>query len=857
MAKNLVIVESPAKAKTINKILGADYMVRASMGHVRDLPEKGLGVDIENGFKPKYVTIKSREKVLRELKEAAEKAQRVFLAPDPDREGEAIAWHLMHALKSKVPEDRFCRVTYNEITASAIRKAFSEPGRIDQHKVDSQQARRILDRLVGYIVSPLLWRRIRGAMSAGRVQSVALRLVCEREREIEQFKPEEFWLVGARVRKEVEPRTPFEIRLVKINGEKTNVNTGGEAARLREDVEGRKLVVSDVSEREVSKRPWPPFITSTLQQSASSVLGFAPAYTMKLAQKLYEGVDLGEGQGPVGLITYMRTDSVHVSSEAQSACRDLIREQFGADFLPDKAPVYRSKESAQEAHEAIRPTDVRRRPEDVESALNPDELKLYRLIWNRFVASQMAPARWRRRTVDIEALPDERRKTAYLFRVSASDLLFPGYMRVTGAEEARSKRSENGEEDEAAEAEALPPLEKGEPLEWLEWLQEQKFTQPPPRYTEAALIKALEEDGVGRPSTYAQILSTLLARKYVTKEKRALKPTDMGRQVNDFLVRHLGRLFDVKFTAGMEEKLDRIESGAVDWAVMLREFYEELAAWVEQAKGPPADPDKVRQLLDLLARVKEWDPPRKKGKRTYSDEKFAASIRDQLAEGKPISGAQWEALQRLAARYSEQVPEIRAQADALGLKEALESAAQAAEPPSEATLRKLELLEKVEFHEPRQVGRRTFDDRAFVESLRKQVQSGRRLSEKQIHHLDRILVRYAGQVPGFAEMAGDLKMETPVQAKDEESGPLLALLENVKDWKPAVQRGKRLWDDRKFYDSLLQQYRRQKRLSPRQVAALKKLAARYAAQIPNYEAAAEQYGLRQRSASTHPETKSS
>ncbi len=837
MAQNLVIVESPAKAKTINKILGGNYAVRASMGHVRDLPEKGLGVDIQSDFKPKYVALKSREKVLRELKEFAAKAERIYLAPDPDREGEAIAWHLMQILKAKAPEERFCRVTYNEITAPAIRKAFSEPGQIDLRKVDSQQARRVLDRLVGYIISPLLWRRIRGARSAGRVQSVALRLVCEREREIANFKPEEYWLVGARVRKEAEPRTPFEIRLVKINGEKAHVASGQAAERIRADLEGRRLVVADVSEREVSKRPWPPFITSTLQQAASSVLGFAPAYTMKLAQKLYEGVDFGGEQGAVGLITYMRTDSVHVAREAQTACRDLIREQFGAEFVPDTPPVYRSKQSAQEAHEAIRPTDVRRRPEDVEKALNADELKLYRLIWNRFVASQMAPARWRQRSVDVEALPDEQRKTPYLFRVSASDLLFPGYMRVTGAEEAR-KRSEAEEEGEEAQAEALPPLEKGEPLEWLEWLQEQKFTQPPPRYTEASLVKALEEDGVGRPSTYAQILSTLLARKYVLKEKRALKPTDMGLRVNDFLAEHLGALFDVGFTASMEEKLDEIENGRVDWVSMLRDFYRDLCAWIEKAKGPPADIEKVRRLLALLEKVQNWDPPRKSGKRLYDDAKFVASVREQCEQGREISDTQMEALRRIAARYADRVPEIREQADALGLGAELEKAAQAAQPPCEATLRKLELLEKVDFHEPRKIGRRTFDDRAFVESLRKQVQSGRRLSDKQIHHLDRILKRYGGQIEGFTGMAEELKIE------DVESGPLLELLEHVKEWKPPVTRGKKEWDDRKFYESLAQQYRRQKRLSPRQVAALKKMVWRYAGQIPDFEQAAERYGLK-------------
>lgn len=850
MTKNLVIVESPAKARTINKILGPSYAVRASMGHVRDLPEKGMGVDIANGFKPKYVTIKSREKILRELKKEAEQADAIYLAPDPDREGEAIAWHLKTVLSNRLPEDRFYRVTYNEITEDAIRKAFREPGRIDERKVYSQQARRVLDRLVGYIVSPLLWRRIRGAMSAGRVQSVALRLVCEREQEIEQFKAEEYWIVGVRVRKETEPRTPFDLRLIKINGEKFQLHTSEEADRVRQDLEGRRLVVRDITERQVTKRPPPPFITSTLQQSASSALGFAPAYTMKIAQKLYEGVDLGGAYGPVGLITYMRTDSVNVSKQAQAACRELIAGVWGKAFVPEKPPIYRSRESAQEAHEAIRPTDVRRRPEDLESVLSSDELKLYRLIWNRFVASQMAPARLRQTWVDVEALPDGARTTSYLFRASASEIVFPGYMRVMGTEELRKRSEGNGKDVEEEEAESLPPLQAGEPLEWLEWLQQQKFTQPPPRYTEAALIKALEENGVGRPSTYAQILSTLVARKYVIKEKRALKPTEMGVRVNEFLVEHLNELFDVKFTAGMEAKLDEIEKGAVDWVSMLTEFYRDLEQSVAKAKGPPVDSHKVMRLLELLAKVREWAPAQKRGKRTYSDQKFFDSIGQQWKSRKSISAAQWEALQRMAARYADQVPEIRAEAEQLGLQEALENADRAAQPPCEATLRKLELLEKIEFDEPRKVGRRVFDDKAFVESLRKQVQFGKRLSDKQIHHLDRILMRYAGQIQGFENVAQKLELPAP-HAEDTESGALLEMLDRVKEWKAPTQRGKKEWNDRKFYESLAQQYRKQKRLSPRQIAALKKLVARYASQISGIEAVAEQYGIPLRHSHEH------
>ena len=832
--KNLVIVESPAKAKTINKILGSEYVVKASMGHVRDLPEKELGIDVEKGFKPKYVTIKTREKVLHELKAAAEGVDRVYLAPDPDREGEAIAWHLQAVLRKSVPEDKFFRVSYNEITAPAIRKAFSEPGRIDEKRVDSQQARRVLDRIVGYKVSPLLWRRIRGAASAGRVQSVALRLVCEREREILNFKPEEFWLLGAKVRKQVDPLDPFEIKLARINGEKAEIKAAEQAHAIKADLDGRALRVSDIIPREISKRAMPPYITSSLQQAGSSVFGFAPAYTMKLAQKLYEGEDFGEG--PVGLITYMRTDSFSVSRDAQESCREFVHRTYGPEYLPEKPNFYKSRSSAQEAHEAIRPTDVNRTPDQLTSVLDPDELKLYSLIWKRFVASQMAPARIAQRTVEVEAVPPAGKTSTYLFRATASEVIFPGYMKATGVEE--KKKDENGDE-----IDRLPPLSKGEGLDCLQWLEEQKFTSPPPRFTEASLVKALEENGVGRPSTYASIISTLLARRYVEKEKRALKPTDMGLKVCDFLVEHLGQLFDVKFTAGMEEQLDEIETGAVQWGVMMEKFYQEFLTWLEKAKGPQADPAAVQKLLDMAKGVQTWEPATKRGKRTYSDQAFTESIQKQLGEGKGISERQVGALKKLICRYREQLPTLEAVAGELALTEELEAAKRPPEPPRQDVLKKLELLKKVQFKEPRTVGKKVYDDSVFANSLRTQFESGRSLSPNQVHYLDRMVMKYSDQIPDFESMKDELGLHEAAAAEDKESGPLLELLKEVKTWKPPTKRGRREWDDQKFYESLSRQYGQRKSLSPKQVASLKKMLRRYAEQIPNYEQVAAQYGI--------------
>ena len=845
---SLVIVESPAKAKTINKILGKDFVVKASMGHVRDLPERDLGVDVENGFKPKYVTIKTREKVLKELKEIAATADTIYLAPDPDREGEAIAWHLMAALKTKNDPRRYLRVTYNEITAPAIRKAFQEPREINQSKVDAQQARRVLDRIVGYQVSPLLWRRFRGATSAGRVQSVALRLVCEREREILGFKPEEYWLLGAKVRKFVDPRDIFEIRLAKINGEKADVKSAEQAHAVRADVEGRPMRVSAIIRREINRRAPPSFITSTLQQSASSRLGYAPKRTMQIAQRLYEGEDFGEG--PVGLITYMRTDSVALSPVAVQAAREFIHRTFGPEYIPDTPNFYKSKASAQEAHEAIRPTDVNRTPDALASRLQPDELKLYRLIWERFVACQMAGAKIAQRTAEFETLPAGGRTTPYLFRATASDILFPGYMKVSGIEEKKEEKVAEDAEEEVP----LPELKEGEEVEPVDWLEARKETQPPPRYTEASLVKALEENGVGRPSTYAATISVIVDRSYVEKDKRALKPTAMGLTVNDFLVKYLPSLFDIKFTARLEGLLDEVEEGKVEWHQMLADFHKPFLEWVAAAKGPPADVNAVRGFLDAFGQVKEWAPGTKRGRRTFSDESFVQSVREQLDGGeKAISERQLDALVKLAARYKNQIPDVAEVASRHGQAEALQGHDMAQQPATPEMRRKLELLGAVTFGEPRTIGKRVFDDRKFFESLRDQVTGGRGLTVNQAGYLDKLVFKYADQIPDFEAQARELQLDRPVADGDPNAGPLLELMRGITTWKPPVQRGKMTWDDKAFFDSLDRQFRIKKVLTIRQSAALKKMVRRYADQVPGYDEKIETMGLLPRKAARRGE----
>lgn len=570
----LVIVESPAKARTVSNYLGRGYTVKASVGHVRDLYKSKLSVDLEEDFRPIYTVPNDKKKLVKELTEAAQRAAEVYLATDPDREGEAIAWHVCET--AGTDPARTHRVVFHEITKNAVADAFAHARAIDMDLVNAQQTRRILDRLVGYQVSPLLWRNVRRGLSAGRVQTVALRLIVEREREIQAFIPEEYWSILAELAKRETESRSFKARLVRIRGEEFRLVTGADAQAVVADLEQATWTISKVLRGERKRRPAAPFTTSTLQQEASRSLGYNANRTMRVAQDLYEGINLGE-EGATGLITYMRTDSTNISSEAQAEARAFIIETYGEAYLPESTPVYKTRtRSAQEAHEAIRPTSVMRTPEAVRTYLDGDQFKLYKLIWQRFVASQMANAIYDTLTVEVEAGPATGPKP-YLFRATGSSVRFSGFLAVY--EETRSE-DDTSEDDLGIN---IPPLTVGELLDLLRLLPEQHFTEPPPRYTEATLVKALEENGIGRPSTYAAIISTILDRGYVEREAKRLHPTQLGFVVNDMLVAHFDRVFEVGFTARMEEVLDRIANGDEDWIKVLHDFYGPFSKLVEDA----------------------------------------------------------------------------------------------------------------------------------------------------------------------------------------------------------------------------------------------------------------------------------
>ena len=584
----LVIVESPAKARTVGRFLGRDYVVRASVGHVRDLLRSSMSVDIENDFAPRYRVPNEKRKVVKELQQEVKKAGEVYLATDPDREGEAIAWHVMEA--AKVGRDQVRRVVFHEITKDAIEEAFSSPGKINMDLVDAQQARRVLDRLVGYSLSPLLWRKVRGRLSAGRVQSVAVRMVVERDREIENFVPQEYWSIEAELAKREERRPPrtFIAKLHRIRGKEVDLKDEAATQAVVDELERSTYTVSSVKEGQRRRRPSAPFITSTLQQDASRRLRFAPRRTMRVAQQLYEGIDLG-GNGAVGLITYMRTDSTNVAQQAQLEAREYILQRHGEAFLPPKPPTYRTRaKSAQEAHEAIRPTSVFREPDALKEHLTRDQHRLYKLIWQRFVASQMESAVYDTITVDVVAEPDggddastprPQRKDqppSYLLRASGSTLRFPGFLVVY--EEAKD---EDAEEERTQQ---IPPLSVDELLDLVRLIPQQHFTQPPPHYTEATLVRALEEYGIGRPSTYAPILATIQQRGYVQRDGRRLLATETGSLVNDMLVENFPAVLDYGFTARMEEQLDDIAAGQLEWVPVVRDFYGPFKERLDEAE---------------------------------------------------------------------------------------------------------------------------------------------------------------------------------------------------------------------------------------------------------------------------------
>ena len=821
MGKKLLIVESPAKAKTIGKYLGSDFLVKSSVGHIRDLPKENGAIKIvEDGvdrwkFIPSYVISEGKEKVVAELKGALKSSSEIYLASDPDREGEAIAWHLKEVLGPAAGEKPFRRVTYNEITKSAVLKAVAEPRDIDMPLVDAQQARRILDRIVGYKVSPLLWKNINCAnnrsLSAGRVQSVALRLLVERQREIDAFKPETYFLLGVEARKPGEEKV-FAARLTRFDGAKPDVRDREEANRILMDLADSALVVKDLKSQPKVRHALPPFTTSTLQQAASSVLGFSPGRTMKLAQSLYEQ----------GRITYMRTDSVNVSDLARAAAKDYIVANFGPEYYPEKPNLFKSKADAQGAHEAIRPTDVALVPKG--APLEAQELKLYDLIWRRFVASQMADAKTTVKTISIAAQKPGLAH-AYLFTASATLIDFEGFLKVMKL--SLKKKKADGEDDEDSDEVAyLPDVKVGDVLEAVRWLSDEKQTKGPAHYSEASLIKALEENGVGRPSTYAATIETLKAREYAKSEKKKLIPLERGILVCDWLVKKLDDLFSVGYTAKMEAELDKVEEHGEPMDQMLSEFYAKFRKEVADCVEPPPDGAKFDFVFGLLSQVREWKPAKKVGKRVYDDKAFVESVRRQAAEGaRPLSARQLEFLVKMAVQYADQIPDCETR-----LKEAgLGAGAAAAQKADSGLVRYcFEVMDRI--------GGMMVNP--FYKSIREQFERGRGLSMRQFGILAKAVGENAGSLPDCEAVREKLAEFVVGGFEDRESDPaipgLLGIFEEVTEWRPPAKRGKKTYDDKEFVHSLADQYARRHSLSARQVAALKRIIAAYKDRIPNY-----------------------
>lgn len=830
MGKKLLIVESPAKAKTISKYLGSDFIVKSSVGHIRDLPKENSAIKIEPEgenhwvFTPTYEVSEGKEKVVSELKTAVKGAAEIYLASDPDREGEAIAWHLREVLSPVAEGKPFHRVTYNEITKSAVLKAVAEPREIDLPRVDAQQARRILDRLVGYKVSHLLWKNIACAnnrtLSAGRVQSVALRLLVERQREIDAFKPETYYLMG------VEAATrpageKFIARLARFNGEKPDIRDRALAERILLDLAGAELEVKDIRAQPKVRHPLPPFTTSTLQQAASSVLGLSPGKTMKLAQMLYEQ----------GRITYMRTDSVNVSDQARDAAKAFITSNYGEKFYPEKPNVYRSKASAQEAHEAIRPTDITLRAEDTD--LETSALKLYDLIWRRFLASQMSDAQTTVRTVSLIA-----RKGGlvhnYLFTASTTDIDFEGFLKVMRLS-LKKKKADDEDAEDTDEVTKLPVLQVGEALDAVRWLSDEKQTKGPSHYSEASLIKALEENGVGRPSTYAATIETLKAREYAKTDKRKLVPLERGILVCDWLVKKLDSLFNVGYTAQMESELDKVEEKGEPMNAMLSAFYAKFLQELAGCSEPAPDRAKFDAVFALLDEVKVWKEPKTVGKRVYDDKAFVESVRHQADEGKPLSARQLSFLVRMVQLYAAQIPDADARLKTLGAI----APAVASAPAVDAALVKFcfETIDRIP----------GLQQNSFLKSLRDQFERGRGLSAKQFTILARMTGENASSLDDVEAVRAKLSEFVPggfaTVEEDASIVEILKLIDSIQNWREPSNKGKKVYDDQAFVKSLKDQFTRRHSLSPRQVVALKRVISMYREQIPDYAAKAEALGL--------------
>ncbi|MBQ7234064.1 MAG: type I DNA topoisomerase [Kiritimatiellae bacterium] len=835
MGKKLLIVESPAKAKTIGKYLGNEFVVKSSVGHIRDLPKESNAITIKPEgegkwrFEPRYVISEGKQKVVSELKAAMKSASEVYLASDPDREGEAIAWHLKEVLEPVAGGKPFRRVTYNEITKSAVKKAVEEPRDIDMPRVDAQQARRILDRLVGYKVSPLLWKYIQcpnnRTLSAGRVQSVALRLIVERQREIDAFTPETYYLLGVEAKKRGSAEEPFTAKLSRYDGEKPKVGDRQSADNMLLDLAGAHLEVTDIKRQPKTRHALPPFTTSTLQQAASSVLGMSPGKTMKLAQSLYEQ----------GRITYMRTDSVNISEQARGAAKDFIVANYGEKFYPEKPNLFKSRETAQGAHEAIRPTDILDTPE--KAGLDTPEQRLYGLVWARFVASQMADANTTLKTVSLEP-----RKPAlahsYVFTASATEIDFEGFLKVMKISLRKRKvaADDDAQDEESDEVQKLPNLSQGEELDAARWLADAKQTKGPAHYSEASLIKALEENGVGRPSTYAQTIETLKAREYAKTEKRKLVPLERGKLVSDWLTKKLDSLFNVGYTAEMEAELDKVEEKGESMDVMLSDFYSKFVKELAACAEPAPDRAMFDEVFKLLGNVKTWKEPKKVGKRVYDDKAFVESVREQADKGeKALSSRQLEFLVRMALVYADQIPGVEKKLKELGLAGNAVVRGEKADP--EMVNYCFELMDRIG----------GMNKNPFLKSLREQVDHGRGLSPKQLSILARAVGENAGSLPDCEEVREKLSEFVPGGFTTMPSDPavpeILEMMKSVAEWRPPLKKGRKTYDDKGFVDSLSTQFARRHSLSPRQTMALKRVAVAYKAQIPNFDERAEALGL--------------
>ena len=835
MGKKLLIVESPAKAKTVGKYLGKEFVVKSSVGHIRDLPKENNAIKITQvgakqwHFEPSYEITPDKRKVVSELKTALKGVDEIYLASDPDREGEAIAWHLREVLKPFAGDKAFKRVTYNEITKTAVAKAVAEPRDIDMPRVDAQQARRILDRLVGYKVSPLLWKYIQCAnnrtLSAGRVQSVALRLIVERQREIEAFTPETFYLLGVEAQKKSGKDTLFTAKLARYDGEKPSIKDRPSADNMLLDLADSKLEVTNLKAQAKVRHALPPFTTSTMQQAASSVLGMSPGKTMKLAQSLYEQ----------GHITYMRTDSVNVSEQARAAAKDFIEAEYGQEYYPEKPNFFKSKETAQGAHEAIRPTDIAMTPEKF--GLDTPEQRLYGLVWSRFMASQMADARTTLRTVALEP-----RKPAmvhsYVFTASATEIDFDGFLKVMKLSLRKRKMSSDEEaDDESDEVAKLPELKTGELLDAVRWIADEKQTKGPSHYSEASLIKALEENGVGRPSTYAQTIETLKLREYAATEKRKLVPLERGILVSDWLTKKLDSLFSVGYTAEMEAELDKVEEKGEPMDTMLSEFYDKFSQDLASCAEPAPDRAKFEAVFKMLDHVTKWKEPKKVGRRVYDDKAFVESVRMQADdESRPLSAKQLEYLVRMALVYADQIPGAEKKLKELGLAGNAVVRGEKADP--EVVNYCFGLMDRIGGMMKNQ----------FLKSLREQVEHGRGLSPKQLSILAKAVGENAGTLDDCEEVREKLSQYVPGGFTTMPSDPvvpqLLEIMKNIKVWREPIKKGRRNYNDKAFVESLEAQFLRRHSLSPRQTIALKRVVVAYKDQIPDFDARAEALGVK-------------